>query len=238
MRIRHKPWARPELLECGFYIDNPDDYKGKWAELYPKKQPFHIELGCGKGGFMAQAAYLNRDINYLAIDIKNEMLGLAKRNIVKAFEKTNEKPENVILTIHNIELVSNMLGKEDYAERIYINFCNPWPRGKHKKRRLTHTRQLIQYRDFLVDGGEIHFKTDDDELFEESLEYFAESGFEIVYITRDLHNSGYEPNLMTEHEKMFSDEGIKIKFLIAKKVELKEMPVLKKPTSGKETIDV
>ncbi len=58
-----------------------------------------------------------------------------------------------------------MLGKEDYAERIYINFCNPWPRGKHKKRRLTHTRQLIQYRDFLVDGGEIHFKTDDDELF-------------------------------------------------------------------------
>ncbi len=131
-----------------------------------------------------------------------------------------------------------MLGKEDYAERIYINFCNPWPRGKHKKRRLTHTRQLIQYRDFLVDGGEIHFKTDDDELFEESLEYFAESGFEIVYITRDLHNSGYEPNLMTEHEKMFSDEGIKIKFLIAKKVELKEMPVLKKPKSGKETIDV
>ena len=92
MRIRHKPWARPELLECGFYIDNPDDYKGRWAELYPKKQPFHIELGCGKGGFMAQAAYLNRDINYLAIDIKNEMLGLAKRNIVKAFEKTNEKP--------------------------------------------------------------------------------------------------------------------------------------------------
>ena len=81
------------------------------------------------------------------------MLGLAKRNIVKAFEKTNEKPENVILTIHNIELVSNMLGKEDYAERIYINFCNPWPREKHKKRRLTHTRQLIQYRDFLVDGG-------------------------------------------------------------------------------------
>ena len=85
MRIRHKPWARPELLECGFYIDNPDDYKGKWAELYLKKQPFHIELGCGKGGFMAQAAYLNRDINYLAIDIKNEMLGLAKRNIVKSF---------------------------------------------------------------------------------------------------------------------------------------------------------
>lgn len=229
MRIRHKPWARPELLECGFYIDNPEDYKNRWSELYPRKQPFHIELGCGKGGFMAQAAYLNRDINYLAVDIKNEMLGLAKRNIVKAFEETNEKPDNVLLTIHNIERIYSMLGEDDRVERIYINFCNPWPRGKHKKRRLTHTRQLIQYRDFLSDEGEIRFKTDDDGLFEESLDYFSESGFEIIYLNRDLHSSGYEPNLMTEHEKMFSDEGIKIKFLIARKAELKETPVLKRP---------
>lgn len=241
MRIRHKPWARPELLECGFYIDNPDDYKGKWSELYHEKQPFHIELGCGKGGFMSQAAYINRDINYLAVDIKNEMLGLAKRNIVKAFDRTGEKPENVLLTIHNIERIFMMLDENDCVERIYINFCNPWPRNKHKKRRLTHSRQLLQYRDFLVDNGEIHFKTDDDGLFEESLEYFSESGFKVIYITRDLHNSGYEPNLITEHEKMFSDEGIKIKFLIAKKVQLDTSPYPSEsgvPDDRKETIDI
>ncbi len=241
MRIRHKPWARPELLECGFYIDDPDNHKGKWSELYPAKQPLHIELGCGKGGFMAQAAYINRDINYLAIDIKNEMLGLAKRNIVKAFDKTGEKPENVLLTIHNIERISMMLDANDSAERIYINFCNPWPRNKHKKRRLTHSRQLLQYRDFLTDNGEIHFKTDDDGLFEESLGYFSESGFEVIYITHDLHSSGYEPNLITEHEKMFSDEGMKIKFLIAKKVNLDKAPYdIQKysHTDRKETVDI
>ena len=75
----------------------------------------------------------------------------------------------------------------------------------------------MNYRKFLKDDAEIHFKTDDDELFEESLEYFRDCGFSVKYITYDLHNSGYEPNIMTEHEKMFSDEGIKIKFLIAVK---------------------
>ena len=112
-----------------------------------------------------------------------------------------------------------MFNEDDKIERIYINFCNPWPRGKHKKRRLTHTRQLEQYKKFLTEEGEIFFKTDDDELFEESLEYFAETGFEILELTGDLHNyysESSKENIVTEHEKMFSDDGIKIKFLRAK----------------------
>ena len=217
MRIRHKPWAKPELEASNFFVRNPDELKGKWHERFVKKQPLHIELGCGKGGFISQAAYLNPDINFLAIDIKYEMLGLARRNISKVFEEHNAKPENVILTVHNIERINLMLDENDSAERIYINFCNPWPRPKHKKRRLTHYRQLMNYRTFLLDNGEIYFKTDDDALFRESLEYFDKCGFQISYITYDLHNSGYGPNIVTEHEKMFSDEGIKIKFLIAKK---------------------
>ena len=84
-----------------------------------------------------------------------------------------------------------------------------------KKRRLTHTRQLEKYKVFLKKGGEVWFKTDDDTLFEESLEYFKEANFEIKYITYDLHNSGFEGNVMTEHEKMFTEQGIKTKFLIA-----------------------
>ena len=98
---------------------------------------------------------------------------------------------------------------------IYINFCNPWGREKHKKRRLTHTRQLTHYKTFLKKDGEIFFKTDDDGLFEESLTYFSESGFTLTYITRDLHNSDVKDNIQTEHEKMFSEQGIKIKFCIA-----------------------
>lgn len=217
MRIRHKPWARPELEACSFFIQNPDEQKGKWRSLFSLEQPLYIEMGCGKGGFVSRAALDNPDKNFLAIDIKYEMLGLARRNVSRLFEENGREPNNVLLTAHNIERVDMMLDKNDLADRIYINFCNPWPRSKHKKRRLTHPRQLMHYREFLKDNGEIHFKTDDDELFAESLDYFKECGFEIKYITYDLHKSGYTPNIMTEHEKMFSEEGIPIKFLIAVK---------------------
>ncbi len=218
MRMRNKPWAKPELEACPFFIKDTEHIAGHWLEHFPQEQPFHIELGCGKGGFMAQAATNNTDINYLALDLEYKMLGVARRKIAAAYEERNLAPENILLCAYNIEKISELfLPGEKICDRIYINFCNPWPRKKHKKHRLTHPRQLVQYREFMKDGAQIHFKTDDDELFEESLGYFEECGFRIEYKTYDLHNSGYAPNIITEHEKMFSDEGIKIKFLIAKK---------------------
>ena len=115
-----------------------------------------------------------------------------------------------------MELIDNVFGDGDKIDRIYINFCNPWPKAKHNKRRLTHTRQLEKYKTFLKENGEIYFKTDDDELFEASLEYFKEAGFKIDKITYDLHKEAiFEENIETEHEKMFSAEGIKIQALIA-----------------------
>lgn len=112
------------------------------------------------------------------------------------------------------------MSKEDTVDRIYINFCNPWPKPKHKKKRLTHTKQLMLYREFLKDGGEIYFKTDDDELFNESLKYFEEAGFEVLVKTYDLHNENiFANNIETEHEKMFSEEGKKIKALICRKIQ-------------------
>ena len=215
MRMRKKPWARPELEGCDFFVVNPKEYKGKWKESFGNDKPIYLELGCGKGTFMAVHGSENPDINYIAIDIKDEVLGLAKRNIEKAYEEQNRTVDNVKLMAQEIGLISEILGEEDIINRIYINFCNPWPKEKHKKRRLTHTRQLEQYKIFLKSDGEIYFKTDDDELFEESLEYFNEAGFKIKYITYDLHNSDFEGNVQTEHERMFSREGIKIKFLIA-----------------------
>ncbi|MGG7152556.1 tRNA (guanosine(46)-N7)-methyltransferase TrmB [Clostridium neonatale] len=217
MRMRKKPWARPELEACSFFVINPKENKGKWRETFEKDQPIYLELGCGKGTFMAVHGSENPNINYMAIDIKDEVLGLAKRSIVKAYEEKNMPLTNIKLMAQEISLISNIFDENDVIDRIYINFCNPWPREKHKKRRLTHTRQLNQYRTFLRDNGEIYFKTDDDELFEESLEYFKESKFTIKYITYDLHNSDFIGNVETEHEKMFTEKGIRTKFLIAVK---------------------
>ena len=218
MRMRKKPWARPELEGCDFFVIKPSDYKGKWRETFVRKDnPVYLELGCGKGTFMAVHASENKDINYIAIDIKDEVLVLAKRNIEKAFEDKNEVIDNVKLMAQEIAIIDEMLSEEDVIDRIYINFCNPWPKERHKKRRLTHTRQLENYKKFLNDNGEIWFKTDDDELFEESIEYFKESGFNIEYITYDLHSSDFKYNVTTEHEDMFTKQGIKTKFLIARR---------------------
>lgn len=218
MRIRFKPWARPELEASPFYIDNPEDYKNKWHTLYQNKAPFHIELGCGKGSFIANLAVKNENVNYLAIDLVDAMLGLAKRNIEQTYQEAKKEIQNVYLTRFDIERIFLILGKKDKVERIYINFCNPWPRGKHHKKRLTHTRQLEKYKEFLVENGEIYFKTDDDNLFEDSLIYFQNSGFTISKQTKDLANEiNFWDNIETEHEKMFQEQGIKIKALMAKK---------------------
>ena len=148
------------------------------------------------------------------------MLGLAKRNVEKEYNEKNIEPKNIVLTRFDIERILLMLDKNDKIERIYINFCNPWPKGKHRKKRLTHTRQLEKYREFLVDNGKIYFKTDDDDLFNSSLTYFEESGFKIEKKTYDLHSENiFEKNIETEHEKMFSEQGIKIKALIAQKLQ-------------------
>ena len=218
MRIRFKAWARPELEASSFYRDNPEELKNNWIKEFKNQEnPIHLELGCGKGQFIAQKAIQNPEINYIAIDLVDAMLGLAKRNVEEVFKENNKEIDNVILTRFDIERIPLLLGEKDNIKRIYINFCNPWPKGKNRKKRLTHTRQLEKYKTFLAKDGEIYFKTDDDDLFNGSLGYFEESGFTIVKKTYDLHAEPiWENNIETEHEKMFSEQGIKIKALIAK----------------------
>lgn len=220
MRIRYKKWARPELEASSFYIDEPENLKGKWKKQFKNKnQPMHLELGCGKGQFMAQLALENQNINYIAIDLVDAMLGLAKRNIEQAYKEANIETNNILITRFDIERILLLFAKQDEVERIYINFCNPWPRGKHRKKRLTHSIQLEKYKEFLKENGRIYFKTDDDELFESSLIYFEESGFKIIEKTYDLHQEPiFEKNIETEHEKMFSEQGIKIKACIVSRI--------------------
>lgn len=218
MRIRKKKWAEPELSVCDFFVKNPEAHAGSWRHAFKKEQPLVLEIGCGKGGFAGQYALQNPDKNIIALDIKIDMLGVGRRTIVRLFEEAGKGDaiDNLLLVNYNVEQLDKIILPEDKIERLFINFCNPWPRPKHKKRRLTYYKKLEMYKRFLQPEAEIRFKTDDDELFEESLEYFAQSGYEILYLTRDLHASGFAENIETEHEKMFTEEGKKIKFLIAR----------------------
>lgn len=216
MRIRKRSWTQKELEEAKFYIDNPEENKGKWKSVFKKERPLHLELGCGKGQFIANLAYKNPNISFIGVDLIDTMLGLAKRNVEEVYHSNNREIDNVILTRCNIEQILTMMDEKDKVECIYINFCNPWPRGKHHKKRLTHPKQLDLYKTFLIGGGEIRFKTDDDNLFLDSLNYFENAGFKVIWKTYDLHNENVEDNIETEHEKMFSEQGIKIKALIAK----------------------
>lgn len=224
MRIRNKPWAKEELERSKFYIKNPEEAKGKWKEYFKNNDnPIHLELGCGKGYFVRTAAIQNPEINYIAIDLIDAILGVANRNIIEEFN--GKEVINLLLTRYDIEEINNILDEKDKIERIYINFCNPWPKPRHKKRRLTHTRQLEKYKRFLNKGGEIYFKTDDDELFKESTEYFKEAGFQIVKVTYDLEQEpDFWQNIETEHEIKFKNQGIKIKAGIFQK-KLDNMPM-------------
>ncbi len=217
MRMRRKPWVREELANCEFFVDNPCENIGKWENKFAKKQPIHLELGCGKGSFIAKLAVKNLNINYIGVDIKSEVLGIAKRNIEAEYLAKQKPIDNVLITSQEIGLIQNMLNEKDIIDRIYINFCNPWPKPRHNKRRLTYPVLLEKYKVFLKPEGEIYFKTDDDDLFEASKTYFTSTGFELLKVTYDLHSENVEENIITEHEEMFTKQGIKIKALIAKR---------------------
>lgn len=219
MRIRKKKWAEPELSVCDFYVAEPEELRGKWKSRFKNDNPIMLEVGCGKGSFAGQLALAHPEINYIAVDIKLDMLGVGRRNIVKLFENSGREVDNLLLTRYNVEMLDKILSPDDHIARVYINFCNPWPRPKHNKRRLTYPKKLRMYRELLTGGDELHFKTDDDALFADTLGYLKEEGFNVKVITYDLHESDVDPaeTPMTEHEKMFSDEGVRIKYLVAVK---------------------
>lgn len=209
MRLRKKWWARPELESSPFVVTNPKEYAGKWNEAFGNNNEINLELGCGRGKFIREKAIFNPDKNFVAIDLKDEILIYTLRGIIESEVK------NVRVVPLNIQLIEGVFAKDEIG-KIYINFCNPWPKDRHKKRRLTHSGFLANYKQFLKPEGEVWFKTDDTELFKESIEYFEESGFDIQYLTYDLHNSDFKENIVTEYEAKFTGRGMKTMFLIGK----------------------
>jgi len=209
MRLRKKWWARPEMEQASYFITEPREYIGKWSEEFKNKNEIHLELGCGRGKFITDKALNNKDINYIGIDLKDEVLIYTTRKIDEL------ELENVRIIPLNISYIEGVFEKDEIS-KIYINFCNPWPKDRHNKRRLTHTNFLNEYKTFLKPEGEIWFKTDNEDLFKASQEYFKENGFEIRYITYDLHESDFQNNIVTEYETKFTSLGMKTMFMIGK----------------------
>ena len=205
MRLRKKPWADKELAINDKLLEEPEKYKGKWKEFFGNDNPIHVEIGCGKGQFISKMSLKNPNINYIAVERQ-------KLVIVTALRKSREMNVGNNLRFMCAD-VSDLLNyfEPNEIDRLYINFCDPWPRKKWAKRRLTHKNFLAIYENLFENGGEINFKTDNRGLFEFSLnEIEAQKGWIMKNITLDLHNSDFEGNIMTEYEEKFSSQGMPI----------------------------
>lgn len=201
MRMRRKKHREERLENCsGIIIKDIFEYKNDLSRAFEKTAPLHLEIGCGKGGFISQIAEINPDINYIAFEKNLDVL-------VLAMEKVMEKGLKNVKFVPGDAEVLGQIDEQQSAERLYINFCDPWHKWGHRKRRLTYERYLGIYKRIMKENAEIHFKTDNAPLFEFSLNSFSDFGMKLKNITLDLHNSKFEGNVMTEYEKLFSEKG-------------------------------
>lgn len=206
--------ARLEALK-DLQIKNPEEYKGKWSEFFKeyrgdfKGREIFLEIGCGKGNFICQLAQLNPKDNFIAIEVQPSV-------VVKAMEKAREeKIDNLIFLPIHLKDIRDIFDRE--LSGIYLNFSDPWHKKRHSKRRLTHRNFLQRYREVLKDGF-IKMKTDNDKLFNFTLDEIGDVGqtmnLEIEQVSRDLHVSPYcKGNIMTEYEEKFSSRGKNINYI-------------------------
>lgn len=201
MRMRNKKHLHERLKNCEeLIIYNICKYNGNIKGIFESDKPLHMEIGCGKGGFILEIAKRNPDMNFIAVEKNLNVLVLAAEKI------KNEKLTNVKFLAGD----ANMLyafETNTKCDVIYINFCDPWQKNSYRRRRLTHENHLKLWRKLLKKNGEIHFKTDNKMLFEFSLNSFSDYDMTLRNITFDLHNSDFKENIMTEYEKLFSQKG-------------------------------
>lgn len=201
MRMRKKKNCDARMESCAdIWVKNPEGNKGRWHEVFGNNNPVHIEIGCGKGSFIAGMAKMYPDVNFIAVEKVKDV-------IVMAMEKVKAQGlTNVLFTDMDAEKLTDIFEKGEIC-RIYLNFSDPWKKNKQAKRRLTHKNFLDRYKAVLNEGDYIWFKTDNKNLFEFSLNSFAQENFKLENITLDLHNSNFEGNVITEYESRFIELG-------------------------------
>ncbi len=206
MRLRKKPHTLEKLENFSEFITTEkidSSRAGNWRKLFGNENPLHVELGTGKGDFITQMAEQNPQINFVGLEMEAEV-------VLKAARKIDEKNlSNVKIIVFNVNNIEEIFA-ENEIDRLYINFCDPWPKKKHAKRRLTYITFLQKYKKILKPSGEIHFKTDNRALFDFSLEQFALANLTVRDITYDLHANEPPENVRTEYENRFSAAGVPI----------------------------
>lgn len=210
MRLRNVKGARDVMASSEYVFADPENMAGTWQDIFGNENPVHIEIGMGKGKFITTLAGLNPDINYVGIEKYSSVL-------IRAVEKQNElQLPNLKFIRMDAELITNIFGKDE-VDQIYLNFSDPWPKDRHAKRRLTSKEFFARYNEILKKDGEVHFKTDNRDLFDFSLEEVENAGWKLKAHTFDLHNDEVlnAGNIMTEYETRFSEEGKPINKLIA-----------------------
>lgn len=208
MRLRNIPGARDVIADTSFCIKEPENLKGKWKdEVFHNDNPIHIEIGMGKGQFIMELAKRNPLINYVGIEKYSSVL---LRGIQK-MEELEEPLKNLVFIRFDAEYITDIFGPSE-IDKIYLNFSDPWPKDRHAKRRLPSKEYIARYREILIPGHTVEFKTDNIDLFNFALEQIPEANAELVVKTFDLHSDPVlnEGNIMTEYEERFSSQGNKI----------------------------
>ena len=217
MRLRHIQGAEETIASSPFVIQEPEQHRGTWNQVFGGSHPLEIEVGMGKGRFIMEKASANPDINYIGIERYSSVLlrGLQKRSEMDL--------ENIYFMCIDAKDMAEIFAPGE-VDRIYINFCDPWPSKRHAKRRLTHGNFLKLYRQVLKMGGQIHFKTDNQPLFEFSVGELPQFGFELSEVTRNLHENG-PVGVMTDYEAKFHELGQPINRCVGTMVDWEEPEV-------------
>lgn len=207
-RLRNIPGAKEAVESSEWVIHDPKAQRGSWKNIFSdSSKPLHIEIGMGKGRFIMDMATLHPEINYIGIERYDSVLLRALQKMEERRVNGEELTNVRFLCIDAAEIADYFeMGEVD---RIYLNFSDPWPKDRHAKRRLPSKEFLARYNEFLKVDGTIEFKTDNQLLFDFAVEQTAEAGWNILAMTRDLHNdpSMNEGNVMTEYEEKFSAKG-------------------------------
>ena len=208
MRLRRKPWVDEAIHDFDDFVfpkDRPagEEQKGCWQQVFGRPGSLYVELGTGKGDFISQLALRHPEVNFIGIEAQQDVLYSAAKK-VRALGLANVK-----LLVFDINNIENIFAEHE-VDQFYINFCDPWPKARHAKRRLTHIGFLHRYGKLLKKPGRLIFKTDNRPLFDFSLEQFAEAGLAVEDVSFDLHSENRPDNIMTEYERKFSGFGEKI----------------------------
>lgn len=201
MRIRNVKHKKEILENCANVIDSPENYKGKWQQLFENNNPIYIEIGSGKCHFIIENAKRYPNINFIGIERIDSVLALGIRDI-------DSLPNNLALMNYDAEKIEQIFQKE--VDKIYLNFSDPWPKDRHDKRRLTSPIFLNKYENIFKNSKSIELKTDNRQLFEYSIIQFVNQKYLIDDISLDLHKCVNNDNIMTEYEQKFSKKGYNI----------------------------